>query len=153
MTEDEAKTKWAPVSGYCGLYEVSDTGEVRSVDRFKPYRDSQRVARGKPIRPTMVKGYPRVFLWYRGVSEACLVHLLVMYAFIGPRPSLKHQANHKNGNRADACVSNLEWVTASENLQHAYDQLGRTRAGGRNFGSANGRYKDGRHCGLAGAPQ
>lgn len=48
------------------------------------------------------------------------VHRLVATAFIGPPPTDKHVVNHKDGNRLNNFVGNLEWVTPSENQQHAF---------------------------------
>jgi hypothetical protein len=154
MTEEEAKTKWCPVLGYEGLYVVSDQGRVRSLDRWKPYRGSMRSVAGCEISPTKVSGYPRVLLWKNGHGRNAFIHRLVAVAFLGEPPTPAHQINHKNGDRADARVVNLEWVTASENLKHSYRELGRKPASNPIFGPANGRYIDGRSAsrGLAGKP-
>jgi len=153
MIEDEAKTKWLPVPGWEGMYEVSDAGEVRSLDRMKPYRDSLRRAAGCVLSPSFVKGYPRVNLWFNGRQIPHLVHTLVAAAHLPVPPTPAHQINHKDGDRANPRAGNLEWMTASENLRHAYRELGRKPAGGKSLGPDNGRYIDGRRSGLAGAPQ
>jgi len=67
-------------------------------------------------------GYLFVFLYYKGQSRICYVHNLVATAFVeGWREGL--QVNHKNGVKTDNRAENLEWVTASENRQHASDVL------------------------------
>lgn len=137
MTEQE----WRPVVAYAGQYEVSDAGRIRSITRLKPYRDDVRVARGRIISPTAVSGYPRVLLWKDGKSKSVFVHRLVAEAFHGLPPSPRHQVNHKNGNRADPRATNLEWVTASENQVHAYQELGRKPSRNVVSGEANGRAK------------
>jgi hypothetical protein len=59
-----------------------------------------------------------------GEEKQCKVHHLVLDAFIGPRPS-GYQANHKNGDTSNNRLSNLEWVTAKQNVNHAFTILGR----------------------------
>ena len=64
-------------------------------------------------------GYLKVNLYNDGVGSSKRVHRLVAEAFI-PNPDNKPDVNHKNGNKHDNCVDNLEWVTKSENMKHAY---------------------------------
>jgi transposase len=49
------------------------------------------------------------------------LHALVALAFLGPRPTDKHEVNHLNGVKTDNTVENLQWVTRSENIKHAFD--------------------------------
>lgn len=65
-------------------------------------------------------GYVRVTLTKDGKSFSKLVHRLVALQFI-PNPDELPQVNHKNGNKCDNSVGNLEWCTAKENKRHAYD--------------------------------
>jgi hypothetical protein len=60
-----------------------------------------------------------VALWNNGKLKGTLVHRLVAEAFIGPQPT-GMETNHKDGNPANNSASNLEWVTRSDNLRHAY---------------------------------
>jgi hypothetical protein len=86
-------------------YEVSDLGNIRS-KRFK-----------KPLKPVMNNaGYGRVQL--SSSKRRAFIHRLVAIAFLGDRPGL--QVNHINGIKLDNRVSNLEWLTASENDLHAF---------------------------------
>jgi uncharacterized protein involved in copper resistance len=48
------------------------------------------------------------------------VHVLISENFLGPRPTLQHETNHKNGNKLDNRLANLEWITKSENGKHAW---------------------------------
>jgi hypothetical protein len=101
---------WKPVADFEGLYEVSNFGKVRSL-----YRNGTN---GKCMMAHHCRGYERVNLWKNGQLTHKLVHRMVAEAFI-PNPENKPQVNHINGNKADNNVSNLEWVTASENQIHA----------------------------------
>lgn len=64
-------------------------------------------------------GYPVVSLYSNGIKKECLLHRLLAVAFI-PNPDNKPYVNHKDGIKAHSVLANLEWVTASENMQHAY---------------------------------
>lgn len=82
-------------------------------------------AYGKILHPVPnYKGYLRIkFYDKNGKYRSSVVHRLVAEAFI-PNPDNKPQVNHKNGNKADNRVENLEWVTPSENMLHSYRVLG-----------------------------
>jgi len=69
-------------------------------------------------------GYLRFNLCKEGATKSVAAHRLVALAFI-PNPENKRTVNHKNGNKTDNNVENLEWMTHSENHKHAYDELGR----------------------------
>lgn len=106
---------WKPVVGYEGFYEVSDLGRVRSVDhfdtlgRFRPGR-----IRGTPVDRAGA-GYRYVSLSRHGKVTKLNVHVLVLEAFVGPRPSAGHEGCHDDGDRTNAALSNLRWDTAVAN--------------------------------------
>jgi hypothetical protein len=108
---------WLPVPGYEGVYEVSDLGRVRSVDRTVTGRaGSPRPLRGKILRPYMSRGYEIIQLARFGRREYRPVHRLVLLAYVGP-PPLGHEACHGDGDRVNNRLANLRWGTKSENMQ------------------------------------
>ena len=114
--------EWRDIASFEGVYQISNFGRVRSLTRTVN-RESQGsfTKEGKILKFDINhKGYPRIMLSLNGKLRNKLVHLLVADAFIDNKHN-KTQINHINGNKSDNRVSNLEWVTPSENLQHAYD--------------------------------
>lgn len=133
LTCDELMEElWRPVVGYEGLYEVSDLGRVRSMDRWLPCRDGQNQwHRGKVLKQfNNGNGYQGVSLsnLCEGIKPKRLyVHSLVLESFIGPRPH-RYQAAHGDGDRSNNRLLNLRWATVSDNLAdklgHGTHQLG-----------------------------
>ena len=108
------KEEWRPVVGYEGLYEVSNTGQVRSLDKF----DSLGVFwEGKLLSKLKVRGYFMVKLRKDGIQKMCSVHRLVAQAFI-PNPLDLPQVNHRDENKLNNRVDNLEWCTAKYNMNY-----------------------------------
>lgn len=111
------KEIWKDVHGYDGLYQVSNTGRVRKL-RFI----NNRVNKEKTflITPQLLDtGYYKVMLYNDGKYKNALVHRLVACAFI-PEETGRTYVNHKDGNKTNNVVTNLEWCTQSENNRHAY---------------------------------
>ena len=107
--------EWKPVTGFEGLYEVSDCGEVRSLSHEAQSGRGSYIKVGRVLKQTTrPKGYKAVNLWRDGRTSAHLVHRLVAAAFYGPSPL---QVRHKNGNPADNVVSNLLYGTNAQNQQ------------------------------------
>lgn len=106
--------QWRAVVGHEGLYEVSDHGRVRSLDRVITRSDGQRMHfRGKLLRPSLARtpDYPVVGL--PGGTSA-RVHNLVLEAFVGRRPP-GLIACHNNGDHHNNHLSNLRWDTYGSN--------------------------------------
>ena len=113
--------QWLPIKGYEELYEVSDTGEVRSVDRvLSVTNQKEKLFKGRVLLQTMNKQvqYKQVSLWKENKGTSYYVHRLVAEAFI-PNPESKPEVNHIDGNRQNNHIFNLEWVTSGENSLHA----------------------------------
>ena len=118
------KESWQPVPGYEGLYEVSDQGRVRSLDREIQKRGRAGVLMNLRLQGRVLKaqmdGNVRLFvtLSRNGKYKPQRVHTLVAHAFLGPRPE-GLQINHIDGDCQNNAASNLEYCTASENMKHA----------------------------------
>ena len=107
--------EWRAVVGYEGLYEVSDSGAVRSLDRIKRNRWGDYTQRGRILKAATTKdGYPIVALMRDGELKSHRVHVLVLAAFVGPRPD-GLQACHFDGDPSNNRIENLRWDTGSAN--------------------------------------
>lgn len=119
---------WRAIPGYEGSYEVSTFGRVRSLDRVD-HRGYRRT--GRPIFPSCSRGYFRLGLSdAKGKRKSYGVHVLVLLAFVGPRPN-GYEGCHFDGDPSNNRLSNLRWDSRSENqkdrARHGTDpQLRRT---------------------------
>jgi hypothetical protein len=80
------------------------------------------------LKQICIQGYLYVNLHNKYGKKRFSIHKLVANAFLKNKDLLKTDINHKNGKKSDNCVSNLEWVTKSENNKHAYHTGLRTKA-------------------------
>ena len=106
---------WKDIKGYEGIYQISDKGRVRSLDRLD---NKGRKTHGRILA---VKhdggGYCQVALSKDGKQKYPKIHRLVALHFI-PNPDNKPQINHKDENKENNSVENLEWVTSKENANY-----------------------------------
>lgn len=128
-----SEENWRPIAGYEGHYEVSDYGRVRSLYREQEFfvRWGMAVMRF-PAREMKISATTKGYL-YVGLSKDArpkkhLIHRLVMAAFVGESSM---EVNHKDGNKSNNHISNLEYCTSSENNRH------RSRVLGKVIGSSN----------------
>ena len=102
------KEIWKDINGYEGLYQVSNLGNVKSLKTNK-------------ILSPVGKEYKHVILYNKGDRKTLKIHRLVAEAFI-PNPENKPQVNHKDEDKYNNIVENLEWCTHEENMNHGTKQ-------------------------------
>lgn len=106
---------WKPITDYQGIYEVSNLGIIRGLDRILP--DGKKW-KGRLIKTRISKdGYIRVKLCKNSIVKTIYLHRIVMDSFKGYS---NLDVNHKDGCKTNNTLSNLEYVSRSENLKHAY---------------------------------
>ena len=110
---------WRDIDGYEGLYQVSDQGRVKSLERT--YIDKigrERYVKERILKPVLTHyGYLRIELCASGKRKMFSVHRLVCQAF-HENPENKLDVNHINENKTDNRACNLEWSTRKENCNH-----------------------------------
>lgn len=111
--------EWRDIAEYEGKYQISNYGRVRSLSRLVRKLHGLRNLCGRILTPTRSGFYMAIMF---GDRRKQLVHRLVARAFI-PNPQLKPCVNHINGDKYNNHISNLEWVTYSENEIHSYKVL------------------------------
>ena len=109
---------WRDVAGYENLYKVSTEGNIKSI------RSNKILS-----LDTSQNGYKRVSLYKNKTIKHYLVHRLVAQAFI-PNPDNLPQVNHKDEDKSNNCVSNLEWITHKDNCNYGtrLERMSKTRS-------------------------
>ena len=128
------KEAWKDIKGYEECYQVSNLGRVRSLDRtvesFNQFGNCVKQYKGRVLKTSLRKEYPRVILSKNNHSNHQSVHRLVATHFIENAKNLE-QVNHIDCDKTNNRVDNLEWVSHLQNAQHA------VRSGCYNRGSAH----------------
>lgn len=108
--------EWKDIAGYEGIYQVSNLGRVRSLDRITPHGHKLK---GRVLRtPINSRGYPKVHLRHEPWgSKVFVVHQLVARAFL-PNPENKPFIDHIDCNKENNKVANLRWATPRENARN-----------------------------------
>lgn len=123
----EPQEEWRDIEGYEGYYQVSNLGRVKSLARAVKKQWFLKHIRERIMRPGLEdKGYQIVVLRINNSRQTIRVHKLVAQAFI-PNPNNLPQVNHKDCNRSNNRVDNLEWCTAAYNVTYA-DAIEKRRA-------------------------
>ena len=113
---------WKDIKGYENLYQVSNYGNVKSLDRYiKNKNGKMQFYNEKILRPNDSKGYLKVTLSKNNRQRTFRIHVLVAKTFIS-NPENKPEVNHKDGNKHNNHIDNLEWNTRRENEIHAYQK-------------------------------
>lgn len=116
---------WKDIKDYEGLYQVSNLGNVRSLDKIiyqknKSGKNQKHIYKGKELKKQKQRnGYEVVNLYKNAKMTKKLVHRLVAIAFIENKLD-RNFINHKDNNKTNNNVTNLEWCTQSENIIYAY---------------------------------
>ena len=105
------KEIWKSITGYEGLYKVSNLGRVKSLN-------FRHTGKEKILRPLLCGGYLNVQLCKEGKMKPCLIHRLVATAFI-ENPENLPEVNHKNQVKTDNRVDNLEWCSRKYNVRYS----------------------------------
>ncbi len=116
---DATDEQWVPVAGFEGLYEVSDRGRVRSLDRATLGSDGKTYHRKGRVLKQAASEYQMVTLWKDIKQHGLAVHRIVLESFVGPRPD-GMVTRHLNGDHRDNRLCNLVYGTQSENM---YDKV------------------------------
>ena len=114
--------KWVDIAGFENVYQVSNKGRVRSLDRVQTCKNGvEKSLKGKVLSAIPnSQGYYRVELKHNGKSERWFVHRLVAVHFVkNANPKKYNVVNHIDSNHTNNCANNLEWTDLVGNAQHA----------------------------------
>lgn len=136
--------EWRDIAGYEGLYQVSNLGRVKSLERRIPNSRGfgTRIVREMIKKQSCIEGrYCSASFNNNGHHKTIVIHRIVAKTFIS-NPKNKPTVNHRDGNKHNNRVENLEWATYSENNRHAINDLNAKRAGPKGSRSSLSRLKE-----------
>lgn len=117
------KEIWKDIIGYEGIYQVSNLGRVKSLERIVLSKGVATKRKERVLKSSNRRGYRQLTLAKNRSRAQRSVHRLVAEVFI-PNPDNKKEINHIDGNKANNIVDNLEWCTRKENAVHSIKVLG-----------------------------
>lgn len=132
IDEDASLEQWKDIQGYEGLYQVSNKGRVRSIDRVIKHYPKDYFQKGRVLKSALSKnGYPMVILVNHNERKTRNVHRLVAETFI-VNPNNFPEVNHKDEDKTNNSVENLEWCTRKYNANYGTRnmRIRKTRKGG-----------------------
>ena len=109
---------WKDIPGYEGLYQASTLGQIRSLDRPVWHGTFMYTRKGTIRKPSITKDYNSLNLSKDGHKTFFMVHRLVAMTFL-PNPNNLPEVNHKDGDKLNNRLNNLEWCTVADNVNHA----------------------------------
>lgn len=115
---------WKDIPNFEGIYEASTKGKIRTKEGKKTFtkRHGVRIWKSRILKPRggNIKTGNRVFLWKDGKSYGFLTARLIAITFLG-LPQNNETVNHKDGNRKNNEIDNLEWLSLAENIRHGHE--------------------------------
>src|SRR3990167_8250738 len=126
------KEIWKDIPGYEGTYQASSLGRIRSLPRVIDGGLGRVTHRkGCVLRPATERlGYLRLSLKNEGTARSWLVHRLIAITFLGQPMVDRKEINHKDSDKKNNSIENLEWCSRSYNIKHSFDN---GTQGGRGF--------------------
>lgn len=116
---------WKDILDYEGIYQASNLGQIRTAPGKITYTNKHgvrhwqcRIMKGRGNNPVTGK---RVGLWKNGIVKDWLVARLVAITFLGKPTKEANTVNHKDGNRFNNNIENLEWLSLGDNIRHGFD--------------------------------
>ncbi len=118
--EQLASETWRDIPGLEGAYQASNFGRIKSLERFNR---GGKYTRARVLKQHLSAGYPTVSVYKNFGWSNERVHKLAALAFFGVKPA-GMEINHKDGNKRNNRLENLEYVSHRENINHALHTLG-----------------------------
>lgn len=116
--------KWKEIPNFEGLYEASNLGRIRSIEHIRKNGTNEYKQKSKILKFNKnPNGYLQVRLSKNGIAKTYRVNRLIAMAFI-PNYENKPTINHKDGNKLNNQINNLEWATHKEQTKHLHEVLG-----------------------------
>jgi hypothetical protein len=111
---------WKDIEGYEGLYQVSNLGRIKSLERKVKNQFNEYIIKEKIKKLSdNGHGYLHLTLYKNGKFKQFYIHRIVAEAFLSNSKNYL-EINHKDGNKQNNCIDNLEWCTSSQNKKHAF---------------------------------
>lgn len=115
---------WKDIDGYRGIYQISNKGNVRSLDRIVSHAHDNRSRKfkGVVLKPVRAKNTDHLSVQLSTPvlgAKRFFIHLLVLKTFGPPKPDGNYECLHINGQADDNRIENLRWGTRSENIRDA----------------------------------
>ena len=107
---------WKPITGYRGRYLISNLGRIKSLGRYWEFNPKVIILK----QYIGIHGYYQVSLYKKGNRYNAMIHRIMAQEFL-KNPHHKEEVNHIDGDKLNNCLSNLNWMTKSENMCHARD--------------------------------